>query len=148
MRNYLEHEEEVKYVDGILSKSQEWQWFIDCVEDNFDLNDIHSYSEFNNKNHPLSRILSNFVKIIEVCDKEWIFRTVVLNDIFQIARYSIGAIDTNECQLSVTSNIGRILFVAVWLTKLENADNKTSYVIDTRFFNLKNYHHAILILRY
>jgi len=28
---YLEHEEEVKFVDGILAHSQEWQWLVDIM---------------------------------------------------------------------------------------------------------------------
>ena len=31
MKNYLEHETEVKYVDGILAKSQDWQWLIEII---------------------------------------------------------------------------------------------------------------------
>ena len=30
--NYLEHETEVKYVDGLLAHSQEWQWLIEKLK--------------------------------------------------------------------------------------------------------------------
>lgn len=143
MRNYLEHEEEVTFVDGILAKSQDWQWFVDYVEDNFELDDIQTYSDFQNKNSPLRKILGNFIKILEVCDKEWTFKTPMLNDLFYIAKYSIGAIDNDECQVSVSSYMGKILLLAVWLTKLENADNKTDYIIDMRFLGQRNFYQAI-----
>ena len=29
--NYLEHEKTVKYVDGLLAHSQDWQWMIDEI---------------------------------------------------------------------------------------------------------------------
>ena len=29
LRNYLDHKDEVKYVDGLLANSQEWNWFIE-----------------------------------------------------------------------------------------------------------------------
>ena len=44
MKNYLEHNDEVKYVDGLLENSQEWDWFIELVESNFDFEDIEFYS--------------------------------------------------------------------------------------------------------
>lgn len=47
--NYLEHEDKVKFVDGVLAKSQEWQWFIECVEQKFELDDIKNYEEFKEK---------------------------------------------------------------------------------------------------
>lgn len=28
---YLDHEERVKFVDGVLAHSQEWQWLIDII---------------------------------------------------------------------------------------------------------------------
>lgn len=31
MKNYLEHETEVKFYDYLLSRETDWQWFIDTV---------------------------------------------------------------------------------------------------------------------
>lgn len=30
--NYFDHEENVKFVDGILEYSQEWQWLFDYID--------------------------------------------------------------------------------------------------------------------
>ena len=35
MRNYLDHKDEVRYIDGLLANSQEWNWFIELVESNY-----------------------------------------------------------------------------------------------------------------
>ena len=81
MKNYLEHETEVKYVDGILAKSQEWQWLIEIIENDYDLDDISTYTEFQQKNGPLRRLIGNFLKILEVSDKQLdisIFLIIVL----------------------------------------------------------------------
>ena len=35
MKNYLEHETEVKFYDYVLAQKTDWQWFIDLIEENF-----------------------------------------------------------------------------------------------------------------
>ena len=143
MRNYLVHEEEVRFIDCYLAKSRNWQWFVDIVEEHFDLEDVRTYLEFENKNGPLRKILGNFIRIVGMGDVIVEFKTVLLNDIFFLAQYSVGAINITKCLSAISTNMGKILCVAVWLTKLENADNGTDYVIDMRFFNQRNLFQAI-----
>lgn len=141
--NYLEHEDKVKFVDGVLAKSQEWQWFIECVEQKFELDDIKNYEEFKKKNIPLREILGKFIRIVEVSDKEWIFTQDVLQDLFCIARFSVGAVSIDDCRSMVLTNMGKIILTIVWLTKLENSDNGTDYIIDMRFISQKNFFQTI-----
>ena len=35
--NYLEHKTQVKFVDGLLAQSQEWQWLIDEIQERFEI---------------------------------------------------------------------------------------------------------------
>ena len=42
-KNYLEHEELVRAMDGCFSRSQDWDWFINTVEHNFDLDDVQNW---------------------------------------------------------------------------------------------------------
>lgn len=46
MKNYLDHNDKVKYVDGLLSHSQEWQWFIDLLIKSFDIHEINSWDDY------------------------------------------------------------------------------------------------------
>lgn len=143
MKNYLEHQVEVQFIDNILVKNQEWQWFIDCIEENFDLNDISAYSEFQTRYNPLRTVLGKLIRIVEVSDKVWLFKNGVLEDYYRIARFSFGATTVEECKVSISTNIGKILFVIIWLTRIENADNATEYIDDLRFLKLNNLFHAI-----
>ena len=143
MKNYLEHETEVKFIDGILSKNQEWQWFIDCIESDFELTDINNYDEFKIKNTPLRRILGNFIKIIEISDKDWMFTYSVLRDLFEIARFITGILSIDECKKNTVTNMGKVLLAIVWLTKIENSDNNTDYIVDMRFLSQNNFFQAI-----
>lgn len=40
---YLDHEEQVKFVDGVLAHSQEWQWLIDIIGEKAEFKDIAVY---------------------------------------------------------------------------------------------------------
>ncbi len=143
MNNYLEHETEVKFVDGLLAKSQDWQWFIDEIESNFDLEDILNYEDFQSRNNHLRIVLGNFIKLLEVFDNDLRFNKAVLSDIYNIARFYIGSRTVYESIKIITTNMGKILFVVVWLTKIENSDNATEYLTDMRFLSLSNLFQAI-----
>ena len=44
---YYEHEIEVKFAEGLLNSSREWQWFIDYTEGSIEPDaDMESISDF------------------------------------------------------------------------------------------------------
>ena len=55
-----------------------------------------------------------------------------------MSRYFLGILDTDYCITSLKTNVGRLLFLTIWLTKLENQDNKTTYLADMRIFKYNN----------
>ena len=142
-KNYLDHEIHVKIVDGILEHSQDWQWFINYVEENFELSDIKTFSEFQSRSIPLTRVLSYFLKIIEICDLDFQFESMLLKDMYFISKYHIGAIERVDCSKRIVTEFSKILFLLVWLTKLQNSGNNLKYIIDNRFLTQRNYHQAI-----
>ena len=104
MRNYLDHKDEVRYVDGLLANSQEWNWFIELVESTYDFEDINDWSSFRGSN--LNQIFSKCIKILEV----------------------------EQCKELIQSNYSKLLFLTVWITKLENNQNTEQYYTDFRLF--------------
>ena len=44
--NYLEHKTQVKFVDGLLAQSQEWQWLIDEIQERFEIKEITSWEQY------------------------------------------------------------------------------------------------------
>lgn len=142
-KNYLEHEIYVKFVDGILEQSQNWQWFIEYIEDNYNLSDVGSYIEYQNRSNSLIRILSNFTKILEICDSNFQFKTILLQEIYEISKYYVGAMEREKCEKKVSSEFSKVLLLSVWLTKLQNSGNNSKYIIDNRFMNQRNFHQAL-----
>ena len=142
-KNYLEHEIHVKFVDGILEQSQNWQWFIEYIEDNYNLSDIKSYIDYQNRSNYLIRILSKFTNILEICDSNFQFKTILLQEIYEISKYYLGAIERENCEKKISSEFSKILFLSVWLTKLQNSENNSKCIIDNRFINQKNFHQLL-----
>lgn len=136
--NYLKHDIKVKYIDGLLAREQEWQWFVECIEKNYDMSDVNTWSEYLSKNNLIRDVYSYFVKIIEICDKEWTVKTEVLKEVIIVSKYYLGIVNADYCIALLKSNIGRLLFLSIWLTKLENKDNQTIYLADMRFFTQRN----------
>ena len=83
MKKYIEHETKVKYVDGLLSKSQDWEWFLDYLTANFEYNiPINSYEEFKAGFAEISEVFECLIKINKIFDLEIENSDIVqLNDI-------------------------------------------------------------------
>lgn len=63
MKNYFEHKEQVKYVDGLLTNNHEWQWIIEYIEENFTLDDVGNWAEFQTRDQNLREVLLHFVGV-------------------------------------------------------------------------------------
>ncbi|MFR8734844.1 MAG: hypothetical protein ACLVE5_15160 [Clostridium perfringens] len=126
-----------------MEQSQSWQWFIEYIEDNYNLSDVGSYIEYQNRSNSLIRILRNFTNILEVCDFNFQFRTILLQEIYEISKYYVGATERENCEKNVSSEFSKVLLLSVWLTKLQNSGNKSKYIIDNRFMNQRNFHQAL-----
>ena len=107
------------------------------------MSDISSYLEYQNRSNPLIRILSNFTNILNICDFNFQFRTILLQEIYEISKYYVGATERENCAKKISSEFSKILFLSVWLTKLQNSENNSKYIIDNRFINQKNFHQLL-----
>lgn len=128
--DYIEHEVKIQLMDCILENNQDYQWFIDYVENNFDLDDISSWSEFNDKFWRLRDVYSNFIKIFNLKPNSILTKTDLLADLLKISQFFIGKLNWQQCSQEVTTNFGKILTVVTFTTKLENADNGTDNKIN------------------
>ncbi len=136
---YLEHETEVKFYDGFLEKSQDWQWFIDEIEQNYKIDITNSWENFINKSYSARDVLSYFVKILQVCDKEWNFKNAIFKEIWEISKYFLGSITLNECKKQLNIKDSKIFLLCVWITKLINSDNGYDFLFNIGILREKNY---------
>ena len=139
MKNYFEHETKVKIIDAIFAKEKNWQWFITHIENNFELNDITNWLEFENLNCKSRDILSFLIKITENEINEPIFTKDTLFDIYKIANFFNNKEKKEAIQKVIKTKYGNTLFLFTYITKLINRDNKTDYIIDKRIYRNKNF---------
>lgn len=136
LKNYFEHKDKVKYVDGLLANSQDWDWFVKYVEENYDFKDINDWMAF--KGSYLQDIFSKCVKIFEVFKGELSVKNKIFAEIINIAKFYLGIITVDECKVFISSNYSKLLFAIVWITKLENKKSAEQYITDFRLFTVRN----------
>ena len=141
--NYLKHETKVRYGDGLLAHSQDWQWMINELEENFELIEINSWEQYLQECGVIQTLFGYFVKILGVCDKKWIYSKKGFEEIWEIAKFYHGSISVGECIDKLSFNQCKLFFLCVWITKLENSDNEFEYLYDVRLLTQKNYFELI-----
>lgn len=138
-KNYIEHEVKVKLMDSILNNDRDYQWFLDYLENNFDNDDIDSWEDFENKYVSFSKIFDYFSKIQKIEKGELKTNIVLLKDIILISRFNLDLITWSQLSNKVQSNFGKILAVALYITKLISLKNQLNDEINFGIFSIKNF---------
>ena len=138
-KNYIEHEVKVKLMDSILNNDRDYQWFLDYLENNFDYEDIDSWEDFENKYVSFSKIFDYFSKIQKIEKGELKTNIVLLEDIILISRFNLDIITWSQLSNKVQSNFGKILAVALYITKLMSLKNQLNDEINFGIFSIKNF---------
>ena len=135
-KNYFEHEIQVKYVDNLLSKSTDWNWFIDYLEENFEVDfTIANSTDFFNVFSEIKDVFVHLNKIHEIVDdikinQDW------LKDIDMVSRYYVGILEYNK--LSFNNDFIQLLVLYVFSAKIINEKSELKYLIYTDIFNSYN----------
>lgn len=145
MNNYLEHADKVKYIDGLIAHSQEWQWFIDLIYKTYDIHEINSWHDYENISSVARAVFNYFIKILEVSDKTFAFPSIELAEIWEIARYYIGSQTLGECSAKIETSFSKLMLFCIWVTKLRNASHESepNCTYDIRILTQKNYFQII-----
>lgn len=128
MKNYFEHEIEVKYMDCCLESSKDWDWFLEELKASYDLDDISSWEGYLKAN-PLRKVYSYFVRIVSINGVDIYSDNPILNDIISIAKLYKGLSSYEACKNSITTAFGSVLLLVVRITILINASNGTNYLL-------------------
>lgn len=96
MKNYIEHEIKVKYIEGLLNKSKEWQWYINYLEEKFEVNfSMNSFSDFKSILIEVKEVFESLIKINEIVESDLIISKDWLDSINQLSLYYIGIKDAD-----------------------------------------------------
>lgn len=139
MKNYFEHDVKVQIQEAIFLKQKDWQWFVEYVEKEFNLNDVKTWKEYENLNLNSRKVFSYFIRITQEPINEPIFSQDILSDIYLNAKYFNNKIKHSAIQDKLKTQYGKILFLFTYIIKLENRDNNFNFSTDTRIYKNRNF---------
>lgn len=139
MKNYFEHDVKVKIQENFLSKSSDWQWLIDYIQEKFDLSDISDMAGYESTYSKLREVYTYFIRITDYTEATFEISNNLISDICIIAQLFNSKKNIAEVKNNLKSVFGRILFIFAYITKIENKDNNTSYIMDKRIYRIKNF---------
>ena len=140
MKNYLEHETEVKFYDYVLAQKTDWQWFIDLIEENFDgYNEkINSWSSFMSSYRNIIDVYSYFVRINSINNIDVTFNTKWAKEIFLCSCLFNGKTIFEELWTQLECVFSKMFSLIVFITKLINSTNSTDYIATPSIFTQNN----------
>ena len=142
IKNYVEHEVKVKLMDSILSNDKDYQWFIDYLETNFDTDDVDSWEGFEFRYRSFSKVFDYLSKIQKNENEELKTNIVLIQDIILISKFDIDLITWSKLSIEVQSNFGKIVALALYITKLLSLNNQLDHAINFGIFSIKNFWQA------
>lgn len=147
MKNYIEHKERVKYIEGLLNKSCDWQWYIDYIEKEFEIDfSMASYADFNSVFIKIREVFDSLNKINEIVEGDFIITKKWLDKINQLSLYYLGLKDSE--QIIIDNDFEKTFFLLIYLAKIANKiiDSEFRYLIYTDIIELNNIYKIIDVL--
>ncbi len=142
-RGYYEHESRVKFTDGLLNQSHDWQWFIELTEERFEHPvEIASVEEFQRAFSSLHDPYVYLARIVDsIGDFKPSFTEPWLEEIYSCVLLRSGLKEPEE--FTARSGFYGLLGVASYVTCLCNRLSELQYLIDNRALYYSSLHQLI-----
>lgn len=139
MKNYFEHEIEVKYCDGILNNTTDWQWLICEIENEFSgYTEISTWEEFMNGYRDISSVYSHLVKINSILNATYKISLPWLKQINKVALMYDKKIDFDAVWKQCDCTFTHLLALVVYSTVLQNICNEEQFLFSAQIFTQNN----------
>ena len=141
MKNYYEHETKVKFSDGLLSLSKDWQWFIDQTEVDFQgfTANTTTWVDFLNSYHDIADVYAHLVSIHNIGDINITINKPWLKIVNSLALFFCEKVSFNELWDSFTDEFSKLLLIVIYVTMILNYKNDGNYIFSIGAFQLNNY---------
>ena len=137
MKNFFDHEQKVKYIDGVLAKSQDWDWLIEYIENNFEVDfSLTAFSDFMKVFSKISDIFRYFNSINEYFEDKFNISKQWLYQINELSLYYLGK--KNYDELDLNNDFLKIFELLIYLAKLNNETNDNKFIIFTDIIQFRN----------
>lgn len=141
MKNYYEHETKVKFSDGLLGLSKDWQWFIDQTEADFNGFNANptTWNEFLSAYQDISDVYAHLVNVHNIGDIVFKINQPWLKTVNSIALFFCEKVSFNDLWNTLEDEFSRLFLIVVYTTKILNYKNDGNYIFSTGVFQLNNY---------
>lgn len=100
MSNQIERSIREKYIEHLLKNSQDWEWYIEYIEENFDLSlNVNSFDDFRKSYSILSDVYGSLIRINRVLSSKLSISKTWLKTLNEISLYCLGRIEYTELSL-------------------------------------------------
>lgn len=139
-RNYFDHKTNVQFIDSILSKSNDWQWFIDYIEQNYEIAfSCTSYGGFRAIVGSIRDIYEKATRLFTVCSNPtYDIHALWLRKLLEIAQIWCGQKKYSE--FCGENNFELLFAINVELTRVFNQANNTNDIFNLGLYELYNYY--------
>ncbi len=138
--NYFEHDVKVKFFDGILEHSCEWQWFINYIEKEFKgFKDITNFQDFLNSYAEIKDIYAYLIKLnSSIGGLKIEFTTTWLKQIYLCTQIYGGTRQINSVWQEFDNNFIKLFATIVHITKIQNIKESSQYIFSALIFMQNN----------
>jgi len=136
---YYEHEIKVKAMDNILSRSQDWGWFVEYTEKHFSPNiEASSFDDVLLIFRDIQPVFEFLCRIHEISDCDFPIKSNWLKELEQLSYYYNGQRDLSS--LTIQTTFSRILLILIYAGKIYGQIKNDQYFIYTPIFKFRNIH--------
>lgn len=139
-RNYFDHKTNVRFIDSIMSKSNDWQWFVDYIEQNYEIDfSCTSYSGFRSIVNSIQDIYEKATRLFAVCSNPACdIHAVWLRRLLEIAQIWCG--QKKYLEFCGENKFELLFAINVELTWVLNQANNTNYIFNLNLYEYYNYY--------
>ena len=140
MKNYFEHEIDVKFYDNFLSNSKEWDWFINEIESEFKgfSSKINNWQDFSYSLGEISSVYDRLIKINSIdgvnlkITKSWLVQLYYCVQLYNSQK------NIEEIWGFLDNDFSKLFAIVIYVTKIVNAQNGSNYLFYTPIFTQHN----------
>ena len=139
-KGYYDHDIEVKYTEGLLSSSKDWQWFIDATETIFHPKlEMTCFEDFVSCYSEISTVFCHLASIVDKAGPiNVVFNAHWLETMHECVLIRTGL--KNYASLKNPEPFYRMLAIAAHATYLINCVSGTQYLFNSQLLYVSNLH--------
>jgi len=137
--SYYDHDIKVKAMDNILSRSQEWEWFIEYTEEKFDVDlNVHSFDDALRSFKSINIVFDFLCRIHEITDHELVISKLWLKEIDHLAQFCNGKYGLDE--LTLESTFAKIMLLPIYAGRIYSQIKNEKFYYYVDIFKYRNLH--------